>query len=122
MNDAVAFGTGLQDLNDHPALDAEALLRLRAVAVVRASRDPRKPGGAILRNHVAPQPRFAAHAVNPHRLYIQGAHWWPRVHDLPPPWELGDRRPSRRTGARNLGRSRHLVRAGRGGGQRGAVS
>lgn len=71
----------------HP-LDAEALLRPRAVILVGASRDPRKVGGAILRNLVAGNPSVRMHAVNREPVELPGALWSPSVADVPEPCEL----------------------------------
>lgn len=83
MTDITAPGPDRWDRNEPTALAAEALFRPRAVAVVGASRDPRKPGGAILRNLLAARPAFAVHAVNPNPLDVDGAQWSPTVRDLP---------------------------------------
>lgn len=88
MNDITVLSPALRHQSERPALAAEALFRPRGVAVVGASRDPHKPGGAILRNLIAAKPASAVHAVNPHPLDVEGVQWWPRVLDLPQPCDL----------------------------------
>lgn len=69
-------------------LDPQALFNPRGVMLVGASRDPRKPGGAILRNLVAACPAFTIHAVNPHRVDTQGVVWSPSVEAVRDPCDL----------------------------------
>jgi acetyltransferase len=56
--------------------------------LVGASRKPQSVGSAILRNLIAGKPQFAIHAVNPHRLNVEGASWSPAVEAVPEPCDL----------------------------------
>lgn len=69
-------------------LDSSALFAPRAVMLVGASRNPQSAGAAVLRNLIAAEPKFAVHAVNPHRVDMEGATWSPSVEAVPQLCEL----------------------------------
>lgn len=64
-------------------IDASALFAPRAVALVGASRREGSVGATILANLVAAPGHPPVHAVNPHRVEVQGASWCPSIEDLP---------------------------------------
>lgn len=70
------------------ALPGDALFAPRAVMLVGASRNPQSAGAAVLRNLIAAKPGFAIHAVNPHRVDVEGALWSPSVEAVPESCEL----------------------------------
>lgn len=75
-------------MTNRDRLDPQALFNPRGVMLVGASRDPRKPGGAILRNLLAARPDFAVHAVNPNRVELPGVAWAPSIEAVRDPCDL----------------------------------
>lgn len=59
-------------MNAPARLDAQTLLNPRAIVLVGASHDARKPGGVILRRLARSDRAYTFHAVNPLPLDVEG--------------------------------------------------
>ena len=76
------------EMSEQVRLDPQLLFAPRGVMIIGASRNPRKPGGAIMHNLLATRAEFTIHAINPKPIDVPGAIWAPSIEAVREPCDL----------------------------------